>query len=720
MVGGAATAPDVTLENARFRLVIGGDAIAKSLVVKATGAEMLDTREPLPAFSVTQDRPFNNEVKLTFSNKQTTFRADRVRREGDLLRVGFELISYEALIRVTEAPDYLAFELVDFDLGPRGANHLQMTYPPVRSLRFLALPVKDRTQFGDWMNTSWDDSSALALMAAEPYTWADNERRHGFHILYADAHRSLRLRGARAALVAAGTGSFLDAVGAMERGLGLPLGVESRRDADSINRSIYWTSQVNPSNVDEHIAVAKRGGLGLMLIYYPALCTGAQGDRGYGGIADYELSDAYPEGLKSLREMLAKIKAAGIVPGLHVLQTFIGLKSHYVTPVADPRLNLTRHFTLARPLDAAQGGDLFVQEDPSNSPTNTLSRILRFGGELLSYEGFVTERPFRFTGVRRGHCGTTTTTHPRGEIGGILDVCEYGGYSCYIDQESDLQDEIAAKIARLYDAGFEFMYCDGSEGVNVPQGIHVPNAQYRVWKLLKRKPRFVEGAAKGHFGWHFMAGANAFDVFPPEIFKEMIVRWPQYEAPIMRADFTRIDFGWWGIYLPGRKLRDGTVTIGTQPDMWEFGTSRAAAWDCPAAIQFNLSVLNLHPRRDDLLEVMRRWEDVRVRRWLTPQMKEALKSSTQEHHLYLNAKGEYELHEIEMLPAPSQAKNARGFIFERGGRRVIACWHMNGSGELSIDLCSPMRVPLAGLRYLETDLPAARAKAAWAAATLAP
>ena len=167
MVGGAATAPDVTLENARFRLVIGGDAIAKSLVVKATGAEMLDTREPLPAFSVTQDRPFNNEVKLTFSNKQTTFRADRVRREGDLLRVGFELISYEALIRVTEAPDYLAFELVDFDLGPRGANHLQMTYPPVRSLRFLALPVKDRTQFGDWMNTSWDDSSALALMAEE-------------------------------------------------------------------------------------------------------------------------------------------------------------------------------------------------------------------------------------------------------------------------------------------------------------------------------------------------------------------------------------------------------------------------------------------------------------------------------------------------------------------------------------------------------------------------
>ena len=712
------TLPDVVLENARFRLIIGGDATAKSLVVKATGEEMLDVTENLPAFCVTQDRPFQNEIKLTFPNKQTTFRANRVTLEGDVLRVGFELVIYEALIRVTTADDYLVFELVDFHV-PR--QYLCLDLPPVRAMRFLALPVKNRAHFGDWMNTMWDDSSALALMAGEPYTWVDNEPRHGFHLLYADARLGLKLRGAKAALMASATDGFLDAVAAMERGLGLPAGVESRRNPDAVNRSIIAAHGISPSNVDEYIALAKRGGLKMMIkIYFPDLCKGAQGDLGYGGIADYELSDAYPDGIESLKEMLAKLKAAGITPGLHVLQTFIGFKSHYVTPVADPRLNLKRHFTLARPLGAEDDGepfDLYVLQNPIDSPRCDKTRILKFGGELMSYEGFATEPPYRFTGVRRGHFGTNVIAHPYGEIGGVLDVCEFGATSCYIDQETDLQDEIAAKIARIYNAGFEFLYCDGSEGVNVPQGIHVSNAQYRVWKLLDPKPKFVEGAAKSHFGWHFMSGANAFDVFPPERFKAMIVRWPQYEAPIMQNDFTRVDFGWWGLFAPGDKLwRGGTTATGTQPDMWEFGTSRAAAWDCPATVSFSLADMKRHPRRDDLLEVMRRWEDVREKNWLTPEMKERLKSPTQEHHLYLNEEGEYELLDIEMLPTPPQAPEARGFLFERNGRRVIACWHTSGSAELSIDLGKPETLPLAGMRYLETDLSREAATAAWTSA----
>ena len=160
------------------------------------------------------------------------------------------------------------------------------------------------------------------------------------------------------------------------------------------------------------------------------------------------------------------------------------------------------------------------------------------------------------------------------------------------------------------------------------------------------------------------------------------------------------------------------VKIGTQPDMWEFGTSRAAAWDCPATVAFSLADMERHPRRDDLLEVMRRWEDVRARRWLTPEMKERLKSATQEHHLYLNDRGEYELHDIEMLPTPPQAPAARGFIFERGGRRVIACWHISGSGDFAIDLGTPETLPLSGVRYLETDLPREAAVAAWSRSRL--
>ena len=89
---------DVVIENARMKLVIGGDARAKSLVVKATGQEMFDVTEDIPVFSVVQDRPFNNEVKLLFANKRTEYRADRVRREGDCLFVGFEQQGKKALL----------------------------------------------------------------------------------------------------------------------------------------------------------------------------------------------------------------------------------------------------------------------------------------------------------------------------------------------------------------------------------------------------------------------------------------------------------------------------------------------------------------------------------------------------------------------------------------------------------------------------------------------
>jgi hypothetical protein len=255
----------------------------------------------------------------------------------------------------------------------------------------------------------------------------------------------------------------------------------------------------------------------------------------------------------------------------------------------------------------------------------------------------------------------------------------------------------------------------------VPYGIHVPGAQWKVVSRMKEPPLFTSGAAKGHFDWHFLGGANAFDVFPPEKFKAMIVRWPQYEAPLMRQNFSPLNFGWWGLWLPGEKLRDGTKTIGTQPDMWEFGTSRAAAWNCPVTLQVYVEKYRKHPRLADLMEVMRRWEDVRVKNWLTAEQKERLKSSTQEHHLYLNEKGEYELHEIEMLPTPEKAKAVRAFAFTRGGKTVLACWHTSGEGKLEIALGADGKkatVPISGIRYLESSLPLERVKAAYAASEM--
>ena len=90
--------------------------------------------------------------------------------------------------------------------------------------------------------------------------------------------------------------------------------------------------------------------------------------------------------------------------------------------------------------------------------------------------------------------------------------------------------------------------------------------RYRVFKRLNPAPLFAEGAAKSHFSWHMLSGGNAFDVFSPEEIKQQTCRWPLEEAPRMRQDFTRLNFGWLGYFLPSE------TTVGTQPDMLEFVT----------------------------------------------------------------------------------------------------------------------------------------------------
>ena len=709
----SANQPDIVVENARFRLVVGADAIAKSLVSKATGEELLELRDPTPFFSVTQDRPFNNEIKLVHPHTRTTYPANSLRRDGDRIIVGFEIAPYEAVVTVKTTDDYALFELTDFivteksyPLCPTTTKPLDFTAPPVEEFRLVQLPVKNRANLGEWLNVQWDGSAAVGVFATSPYAQVGAERRNGYRLMRADALRSVKLRGTGAVVVVdAGGDAILDRIAALERDFGLPRGVENRRNP-LVRSSIYFASGVSPNNIERHIEMAKKGGFRLMEMSRSEF---------FGPSGDYEYRATYPNGAADVKKMLDKVRAAGIVPGLHILHTFIGFNSKYVKGGADRRLLLREHFTLSRAI-GPDDDEVYVDENTQNAERSEKCRLLKFGKELMSYEGFTTEPPYKFTGVKRGVEGTPRAPHEEGLIGGTLWICEYGGRDIYIKQDSDLQDIVSAKVAELWKAGFGFIYFDGSEGVLPPYGYHVPNAQYRIWKNLDPQPILGEGAAKAHFGWHMLSGANAFDVFFPEEFKAKIDEYPAAEAPLMQRDFSRVNFGWWGFWAPTSLIR-GKATIGVQPDMWEYGTSKAAAWDSPASIQMNLATLDAHPRTADILEVMRRWEDVRARNWLTPAMKSSLRVPGREHHLYVEPDGSYALYETEMLPSPAAAPNIRAFVFERNGRQTVAYWHMRGEGEFTVDLGDGAKKrPVGGIRYLETGLSRAELRKAWAAA----
>lgn len=670
---------DIVIENEDFRLVVGKNGLSKSLIHKHTREECLIPEENIPVFSVTQERPYHNEIKLSHPNRRMTFQANSIRRQGDSLIVGFELVPYEAVILIRETPDYISFSSAGFIVQPDAyPGYLKITPPPATEICFIQLPVKNRKYFGEWLNVSWDDNISVNLLATDPYARIDAEKRNTCRILSASAEKEVKLTGAGAALIVSKTDRLLDKIARVEEDFHLPKGVQSRRD-DRIHLSYYWSGAVHPGNLDQHLKYAQMGGFRHFMIYYPSFID----SWGYRKLGDYDWNKKlFPNGKEDLKQMLAKIESNGLTPGFHFLHSHIGRSSRYVTPVPDHRLNLIRNFTLAEPLSKSDTV-VYTEQNPEGTTMADGVRVLKMGTELISYTGYTTTRPYRFTGCVRGIDQTTINELPEGYIFGLLDVSEFGATSVYLDQNSDLQDEIAEKLADIYEAGFKFVYFDGSEGVNPPFWHHVAGAQYRVYSRLKPEPLFAEGAAKTHFSWHMLSGGNAFDVFRPETLKEETRKWPAEEAPRMQQDFTRINFGWLGYFTPDEN------TVGTQPDMLEYVTSRAAAWDCPVSIQSNIQKFDTHPRTPDNLEVLRRWEEVRATGWLKDEQKQMLKNLDQEHILLVNEQNGFELQPCQQIEnVAHNSREVRAFIFQRGNDIYVVYWHISGDKKLEIALNS--------------------------------
>lgn len=653
---------DIVFSNDFLRLRIGRDGVAQSLVCEQTGEELLDTACRMPLFSVAQQRFYDNEQKLMHPCKRITCGADAVRWENGILHVGFDSLPYEALVGVQDRGDYLCFSFEGFATDENTYRWLSLPKPPADAFTLLQLPVRKMSQYGEWMNTVSDGKTAVCVMAADWNVCADAEKTENAYRMYAAISRETGMKNTAAALFVSTHDTLLEKVHTFECDFHLPHGAENRK-GDRINASVYWVSDAVLANVDEHIRFARQGGFRMMLFYYTCFF---REEGGYALNGNYDFREEYKNGLDDIRTVLAKVNAAGITAGFHFLQTHIGIKSRYMTPEADHRV-LHRQMLTLRTAVSETDTDIFTDQCPLDELPASC-RLLRIGNELIRYEAVSTEPPFGFLGCERGFNGTAARFHERGSACGVVWVSEFGASSVYIDQNTDLQDEIADKISAVYNCGFRFIYMDGSEGTNPPFENYVPLAQWRVYKKCNPEPLFCEGAAKGHFSWHILAGGNAFDVFPTAVFKAMTDKYPLSEAPLMRYDFTRLNFGWWALYED------------TQPDTFEYGTSHAAGFDCPVTIQTNLNLQRCHPRMADLWEVMRRWEDVRAKGWLTEEQKRAIRQPQKEHTLLLNAENEYELVSCERMK--TSVADITVYRFERDGKQWVSLWHNTGECDL--------------------------------------
>jgi hypothetical protein len=660
---------DVVLENQEARLIISSSGIARSLWHKNTGQECLVTDAGTPIFTATQYRPYENELQLRYPAKAKTFPARSVRQKGDRLLVEFELVDHEVTIKTVAREGYFSFAVEKIVSGRKPGFRAKRP-TPLDEICLLQLPVWDRKNFGEWLNVLWDESAAVCVLGTDPYPRIDAVEGDGFHILQAVAQREVKLEGVGAAIIVTDTDHILERIGRLEEDFDLPNGAESRRRKE-YPYSYYWVSDVARDNIDTHLHYAKLGGFRTFMIYYTAF---AQAPGHY-----LFREDRYPRGLQDLQEIVEKIKDAGLIPGLHHHYNKAFGTDPYITPAPDPRLNLKRVFTLARDIDSGQ--DAFeVEENPEGCYLDSAVKVLKLADELVEYESYTVDRPFRFLGCKRGAFGTQTSPHRQGLKFGLLG--EVSGVIGVYDQKTGIQEEVAQRLGQLYtEAGFEFAYFDGAEDVPPPYWYNVSRAQWLTWKQMNPRPLFSEGACKSHFSWHILTRGNAFDIFRPEVLKDATRAHPAEEAPRIAKDFTGLNFGWIGYWEPGED------TIGTQPDMLEFVTSRAAAWDCPISFRGLLEQFKRHPRTPDNLEVLRRWEEVRVRRWLTSVHKEKLKNLDQEHILLVNQSGGFELVPYcQIARAGNGDPRLRAFLFEYQRQCWVVYWRTAGSGRANLEL----------------------------------
>ena len=686
---------DIVIENGAFRLSLSEAGHATSLVSKETGEECLAKGVRMPFCTLTQYRPYDNENFLTHPAKPTTYMANRISREGDRLLVEFDGTADLAHIALRVERDYVGFTLerLDFKIEDYGIKRKTET----DEFALVRLPIARREHFGEWLNVMWDDRTAVTLLADAPETRADAfVREDGAYEFYAGMENRVKLEGCGAVLAVAAKDRLMDVIAGVERDYGMPNGADTRRKIGT-DASFYWAPCITPGNVDRHIAAAKACGFKYMMIYYHAFAHTC-------GHFEFDLNK-YPRGLEDLKAVTGRIREAGIVPGLHFHYNKVSTNDEYVVNgVPDPRLHGVRDLLLARPISATDG-TIYLQGNPAGIVVEPVAaselaarensrHLVQIGNELIHYRRAVASPPYRLEGCVRGVLGTTAAAHTSAERFRHINVDDWPIF-IRIDQDTDLQDEIADRLAALIgECGFRIYHYDGAEDVPEPYWYNVARAQTRVRRAIGSHQIWARSAAHSNYSWHSITHGCGFDMFPHERLRAAVRRYWSVKAFHNNESFTTTDFGSIDVRGPNQKRRyaDGTVhrTTGMQPDHAELVASKSVAWDGCCGIRVHKDRDLDHPLFADICAVMKRWEQVRAAGSVPAEMKRTMRDASREWLIWPFGfdPARPELVECRQVTRDEE-RPLRAFSFTRGGRGGLVYWAVDAKIPHEVRLDAP-------------------------------
>ena len=487
---------------------------------------------------------------------------------------------------------------------------------------FVPMRLCPAKALGEWVGTMAccfaDPENAVALRAYELET---SMAVLGRNMLETSVAGRFSPVGRRVALVAAPYAKMRDCLKAMTLDAGVfhtPCGGAWSLDAPE-NRQSYLFAGVTHDSVDDWIALAERGGFGKLHF------TGWWKTKGH-----YAPSPTrFPGGIQQLRACVDKVRAAGLSAGTHTLTSGIDFSDPWITPVCRTNLHALYTYTLAQPLEP-DAGELVVEEQPGprhHTATTYLSNgnILRLGGELVTYSGIRREKPYAFTGIKRGAFGTLRPgTVPAGVK---VDYVFQHFFNLFPAPRSDFADEMARHVGGIVrDCGFSLVYHDGAEPF--PRYDADLNRLKFARAAAEGNPRIQFEASMGNpHGWwyHSVAGALDHPTWAAKRYHDVHVK---SAVQSVRGNFLACQTGWWSPRMANGMAR------GHFPDEIEYFASKNAANDLSMSVQGpSVSKAPLSFSHEDQMTILGWYERARLARVFTPEAVALMRCSGAETRL---------------------------------------------------------------------------------------